>query len=137
MEGYLTNRDPVGTNSNTVSASTRSPTFDPLIFRSARDTNQAVFTSGSISPFPSPRKRGRIEYEDQPESADDTDDDVDVEMHDTDSIPPDFEPRSRLIKPLRKTRRPIIVDPFPMTSISDPPKPHVDGVSTNEDPFID
>jgi hypothetical protein len=116
MEGYSINRN--------IDASTTDTSNVVSIFRSARDINQDVFKPGTVSPFCSPKKRGRVAYEDVGDESD-----ADVEMGES-AAERSYAgvPVARPIKPLPRLKLHSNV-PY---MVRDQSTPHV----TGDDPFV-
>lgn len=135
MEGYSTTR--------TIDASIGDPSSVSPIFRSARDINQAVFKPGTVSPFCSPKKRGRVDYEGTADESD-ASQDVDVEMHDIVAEPSKADAISvgkpggtvgRPTKPLPRLKLNSKAPKYPHMA-HDQPTPHVDSLQPGGDPFL-
>jgi hypothetical protein len=144
MEGYATHRSVMATSPTPPDASANDPVYSASIFRSARDINRHVFASRTISPFSSPKKRSRSQYEDHSVQIHAEDDDV--EMYDATIASPCLEysgeSKTRRIKPLRQTKCPSTVANHHIETHRSPhlnknyPMPEVDSVDPKNDPFL-
>lgn len=137
MEGYRT----TAVSTQTADAATTNPVIAAPIFRSAQDINFQIFKSGTVSPFCSPKKRDRFQYEDLAESTDA--EDTDVEMGEAASVQQSTEssdtPVRRRLKPLRKLKlqaSPAKAPTNPSSVIGEQRSPQATSVDPQHDPFL-
>lgn len=136
MEGYRTT--PATSTQQSVEAPSETA---PSIFRSARDINGDIFKP-TVSPFCSPKKRGRFQYEDSVESSDE--ETTDVEMDDMVQasliVKSADTPIRRPMKPLRKfapQASPVKTPINPTNVLSGQSRPQAASVDPQHDPFLD